>query len=707
MADDIVVRPSTNKIGRYSTVIIDISLSSDFKDPYDPKDIAVDAVITDPEGNQVILPCFYKDGDPDNSNWEARFTPRKTGDYSYHIAANQNNSEMLKLSVKDSSKDGFINANPNSYFTFLFDSGKKYRGVGPNFGWESKPSENFKYTYETFSETLSQNNCNFIRTWMCPWNLPLEWKKHGIGKYDPEVAARLDEIFALAEENDFYIMLVLGYHGEFNAEKDYWGANDEWNNSPYNVANGGPCEVQEDFFVEEEAKEFYRRRLRYIVARWGYTPYLGAIEFWNEIENIAKNDIPADVIVAWHKEMAKYLKTIDPYGHLATTSSHDYDGLWETEEIDFSQTHPYGTTVGIKQHIISFEEKYKKPHVAGEFAYSWQGPWELKVPELFERELHIGLWRGLFSPTPILPLTWWWDIHAGQNEFFHFKAVSNFNDMILASGDEVSEYEGAADIDLRFSGAGERKMEKDKEVLPAQEWANNKDVLFSISKSGQVANAGLIPSFLFSPTSKADMRNPPEFEITFHEDGEFEIEVGKVSQNNKLQISVNGDVVLEEELRLGEGKGPWKESTWNDEYQIWQGVYDKTYKVPVKKGRHKIKVENVGDDWIFVKSYTFKNCGIFEGPKISYLTLQSGDNIYLWVRNSDLTTKKEELPEPAKAAIIDIPNLKHGSYTVTPFDTYKGVDLEKSEVNVSDTQPLLSITVEALQTDIAYRIEKK
>lgn len=38
----------------------------------------------------------------------------------------------------------------------------------------------------------------------------------------------------------------------------------------------------------------------------------------------------------------------------------------------------------------------------------------------------MGLWRGLFSPTPILPLTWWWDFHYGQGDFVHFTRVSEF-----------------------------------------------------------------------------------------------------------------------------------------------------------------------------------------------------------------------------------------------------------------------------------------
>jgi hypothetical protein len=30
----------------------------------------------------------------------------------------------------------------------------------------------------------------------------------------------------------------------------------------------------------------------------------------------------------------------------------------------------------------------------------------------------------MFAATPILPLTWWWDFHADNNQYFHFEYAS-------------------------------------------------------------------------------------------------------------------------------------------------------------------------------------------------------------------------------------------------------------------------------------------
>jgi hypothetical protein len=30
----------------------------------------------------------------------------------------------------------------------------------------------------------------------------------------------------------------------------------------------------------------------------------------------------------------------------------------------------------------------------------------------------------MFAPTPILPMTWWWDFHADNEQYFHFEHAS-------------------------------------------------------------------------------------------------------------------------------------------------------------------------------------------------------------------------------------------------------------------------------------------
>lgn len=608
-ASAISVEPALNSMYKFETLYIDIDLTKKFQNPYDPEDIKMDAIIRSPDGSTIILPCFYKSGVSGESNWEVRFTAMQAGTHSFHIRViskeDTTNSKEFYVSVKDSENDGFLHLNDKSFYSFVFDSGKRFRGVGLNIGWELQ--SDWKHPYEDYLEALEKNNANFFRTWMCTWNLPLEWTRvvmsydgtiidefenwdkvfsrtpglelesgkvpyteddtnrvairsnekqnivynlknirrfklkvffnenlsrdkiksysspdnitydstdiefgeswdvtegwdrmyvvyidelpegtdylkfefsenlkgslylgnaeieagreedvldaPGLGRYYSKTAERLDEIFELLEEKDIYVMLVLDYHGVFKSEVDIWASDAEWRTNPYNAANGGPCEEPVDFFTDEEAKNIYKNKLRYLVARWGYSTNLACWELWNEIDNVMEwQDVPAVAIVNWHKEMTEYLKNIDPYRHLISTSiSHrEMPNLWEVENIDFSQHHLYGPHRDVsenKRSIRKYVNNFNKPSIVGEFAAGWKGPGKDFTSQEYETQMHNGLWRGMFAPTPVLPLSWWWEWHYYRGHYFHFKAAADFVSLMLKSDDEVLEEIAVESVD--------------------------------------------------------------------------------------------------------------------------------------------------------------------------------------------------------------------------------------------------------------------
>jgi hypothetical protein len=44
----------------------------------------------------------------------------------------------------------------------------------------------------------------------------------------------------------------------------------------------------------------------------------------------------------------------------------------------------------------------------------------------------MGLWRGMFSPTPILPLTWFWDKFAGWNDWNIFNPAAAYGNQMVS-----------------------------------------------------------------------------------------------------------------------------------------------------------------------------------------------------------------------------------------------------------------------------------
>jgi len=424
----------------------DIELTSVFTNPFDSKEIALDMLLTSPAGKSLALPCYYVSGNSSTSKWKARFAAQENGVYQYRFTLTKNNviavtTNDYSLEVAPSAGNGFLHKNPNSNWSFLFDSGKSFRGIGENVGWESRSWESNTYNYDTFLKELANNGSNFFRTWMCAWNLPLEWKtvvdtKRYINSteyFHPGGIKRMDQLVDKADSLGMYIMLALDWHGAVMNS-------DRWNINNYNSANGGPVVTPNEFFTSVLAKDKYKNRLRYLVARWGYSTSIGAWEFFNEIDNASYSTpaIPDADIKNWHSEMSAYLSQIDPYQHLITTSvSHrDISGMAALPHIDFNQRHVYNNTGGIASTLKSYVSSTGKPYVIGEFGYDWD--WNNVTAALgpnFDFDLKRGLWYGLFSPTPILPMTWWWEFFHDRNMIPYFRGIKMIHDRMNSAGD--------------------------------------------------------------------------------------------------------------------------------------------------------------------------------------------------------------------------------------------------------------------------------
>jgi hypothetical protein len=441
----LTISKSDQTIGKYDSVFFDINSVSPFSNPYNPDDIRVDLIFNAPDNNQIVLPCFYVSGNAAASKWQGRFTPQKAGQYSYQAKVFTDGlldgiSQKSYLTVTDSEKDGFIHKNPGSNYFFKFDSGKSFRGVGENMAWDTRSYNNKMYTYESMFPLMGSNGCNYTRIWLSYWNIPLEWTSPspGIGRYSESAAARLDTVLALAEQNGLYLTVSLDTYSAYRSKKDpNWGGGDDWLRNPYNAANGGPCANAAAFFTNTTAKKLYKNKLRYFIARWGFHPNVGAIEFFNEVDHLYQDNdaqVLAADIVSWHDEMSTYLKSIDPFKHLVTTSfSYKWiPDLWNVSNLDYTQTHPYGSTDGANGTITSYENNFGKPYVMEEFGYSWENAGNSSNHYLFRRELHMGMWRGMFSPTPILPMVWWWENLAYYNDWDVFDATSFFANQITA-----------------------------------------------------------------------------------------------------------------------------------------------------------------------------------------------------------------------------------------------------------------------------------
>jgi hypothetical protein len=220
-------------------------------------------------------------------------------------------------------------------------------------------------------------------------------------------------------------MLTFLNHREL-LDKDMWGPAG-WPVSPYNAANHGPATRPADFFTDESARRMLKRRLRYLVARYAAYTNLMCWELFNEQE-LSRVPVSAE----WNAEMASCIKSLDPYGHLISTSAGVGDAVWQLPEMSITQSHLYGTgdvldlatpiVSSIKQH-----QRFDRPHLVAEFGISYKGPDAEFDPNNTATTLHNSLWASAMSGGCGTAMNWWWDNYVAPRDLWHvYKGISTF-----------------------------------------------------------------------------------------------------------------------------------------------------------------------------------------------------------------------------------------------------------------------------------------
>jgi len=135
-------------------------------------------------------------------------------------------------------------------------------------------------------------------------------------------------------------------------------------------------------------------------------------------------------VVAWHRDMGRHLRSIDPYRHLISSSftgGSERPDLFALPEMDFAQYHSYNEKHPAQMTARKtgrFFEKYRKPFFVSEYGTDWKG-WKPDTDPHF-RALHQAIWSGAFTGAAGTGMTWWWESVHANNLYEHWAALSAF-----------------------------------------------------------------------------------------------------------------------------------------------------------------------------------------------------------------------------------------------------------------------------------------
>jgi len=444
-------RENTRRLELYARFETAFEIPLFFDNPFDPAEVDIQGVFSAPSGRQVSVPAFiYQDfvrhldqeegerlAPYGKTEWRLRFTPQETGRYTYRItlktAGRSQEFPGGEFEVTPSNRPGFLRWDKQDPRWLALDNGEFFYPIGHTLRSPDDQREAYRYEfkqtkgwgtflYDDYFREMARHDENYVRLWMSAWWAGLEWTPayaphyDGLGRYSLENAWRQDLVLERAEETGIYAILTLINHGQYSA-----GSDREWWDNPHNVVNGGFLKSPEEFFTDPLAREYFKRRLRYLVARWGSSTSIAFWELWNEVDLTGYYDSAR--VKGWHQAVVPYLREIDPWDHLVTTHycRQNADPLvWVIPEIESIVGNAYsGTVVDAMKDFFLKRVQFAKPVMLNEYGVGGNRT-------ALEDNLHAGIWTSSVLPMFGTALFWEWPFIHNFGLYTHYQALARF-----------------------------------------------------------------------------------------------------------------------------------------------------------------------------------------------------------------------------------------------------------------------------------------
>ena len=318
-------------------------------------------------------------------NFRVRYAPRYMGRYRcvvyFNTATESYTSQQFEFDVINSENKGYVEIGYSGSH-FQYPNGDLFFPIGHNLhttgefldlenggsychdpvGYAVQEPEDYSFTYfsrKTLAPVLFDDlhcqlvdtktaGANAVRTISFPWDFDVEYLK--LNNYYDRMhnAWEFDRYIELAEDIDMKIDWCMQVHYTVEDNGDYdlfmwdWDANDLGQQEGWGPNQGYCYKTQlglgevKDFFANPLAVSYYKKKLRYNIARWGYSTAISNIELFSEINNAGEEDSNGNrryindpqlrtEVFNWQRSMAQYIKEdLTHNQHLLSTSYAGY-----------------------------------------------------------------------------------------------------------------------------------------------------------------------------------------------------------------------------------------------------------------------------------------------------------------------------------------------------------------------------------------------
>ena len=424
---------------------------------YDEKDVDLNISLISSSGKRIVMPAFYYEDFIFSEECELIGKTDSKGDFRFRISLSEATvwDFMVTLKIKGETVDtvtgnitveenddnhGYLSVETNRKQSFIFTDGMPFVAIGENIAYAAIPEVNKRGAkLIEWMKECADNGANFVRTWLIYWGLTIQKTHQAPNDFSAGLsdAAQLDRVFDAWRDMGMYGQFCIYSFNHLNNTPNSPEA--AWKLFPYNSENeNGYLSNPIEFFTDEKAIEDTKSFLRYLIARYSYSTNLFSWEFFNEVDGATGAVQNPEVVVKWHETMCGYLRSIDPYKHMITTSTACYPGNADKNDLelknrihaqdffDFVSIHryDYNTVKELSDYLSAMQKLYSRPTMYGECGLT-------RI--LLDEDLitfHQQNWMGIMSGGSGTAMTWYWEMLDKYNGYSLFKPLRKVVNMI-------------------------------------------------------------------------------------------------------------------------------------------------------------------------------------------------------------------------------------------------------------------------------------
>lgn len=391
------VESGSEAVGIYEKFELVVDFDAEYENPFDQREISLDATFTGPDGSSYAVPGFWDARD----SWRLRFTPPVVGEWAYRVTVTDHRGTSSPLSgsfeVVEGDGRGWLqigsDVDPSYSPRYLaYSDGTPWYGRGHADLDMALGGPEPDGGLRLFN-TMHERGENFVMWWPT-WGS--NFIQADYNRYSPSQLEVIDYVLEEAEAADATVTFTVWTHQYLRTGNHPWG-DARWRHNGFSLLTD-----IEGFFVEQESLAWQENYYRYVIARYAHSP---AIAMWQTITEINGTE-SYNQTNPWHETVNRYFQENDPYRHPTTATMSGWVDWPEGHAVmDMPQVHLYhelrdpiefGAQVADWTGLMW--EREAKPNWIGEYGLEGQQHY----PEL----MHHANWAALASGAAMTPTEW-------------------------------------------------------------------------------------------------------------------------------------------------------------------------------------------------------------------------------------------------------------------------------------------------------------